>query len=84
MTISRRHGEFTTNKQITTKLKCKIDLSNHSYNDSPDEELTNALMSLGYTPTEIRKVVLNMDHSDSITLEDKVRSALNNLSNSDT
>ena len=70
--------------RIILELKGKIDLSNQSYNDSPDEELTNALMSLGYTPTEIRKVVLNMDHSDSITLEDKVRSALNNLSNSDT
>ena len=70
--------------RIILELKGKIDLSNQSYNYSPDEELTNALMSLGYTSTEIRKVVLNMDHSDSITLEDKVRSALNNLSNSDT
>ena len=70
--------------RIILELKGKIDLSNQSYNYSPDEELTNALMSLGYTSTEIRKVVLKMDHSDSITLEDKVRSALNNLSNSDT
>ena len=41
-------------------------------------------MSLGYTLSEIRKAVLNIDYSDSVTLEDKVRSALNNLSNSDT
>ena len=70
--------------RIILELKGKIDLSNQSYNDSPDEELTNALMSLGYTLSEIRKAVLNINYSDSATLEDKVRSALNNLSNSDT
>ncbi|MFL2764405.1 MAG: Holliday junction branch migration protein RuvA [Dehalococcoidia bacterium] len=70
--------------RIILELKGKVDLSDQQYKNSPDEELTNALMSLGYTLSEIRKAVLNIDYSDSITLEDKVRSALNNLSNSDT
>ena len=70
--------------RIILELKCKVDLSDQQYKNSPDEELTNALMSLGYTLSEIRKAVLNIDYSDSVTLEDKVRSALNNLSNSDT
>ena len=70
--------------RIILELKGKVDLSDQQYKNSPDEELTNALMSLGYTLSEIRKAVLNIDYSDSVTLEDKVRSALNNLSNSDT
>jgi len=70
--------------RIILELKGKVDLSDQQYKNSPDEELTNALMSLGYTLSEIRKAVLNIDYSDSATLEDKVRSALNNLSNSDT
>ena len=70
--------------RIILELKGRVDLSDQQYKNSPDEELTNALMSLGYTLSEIRKAVLNIDYSDSVTLEDKVRSALNNLSNSDT
>lgn len=70
--------------RIILELKGKVDLSDQQYKNSPDEELTNALMSLGYTLSEIRKAVLNINYSDSATLEDKVRSALNNLSNSDT
>ena len=69
---------------IKLELKGRVDLSDQQYKNSPDEELTNALMSLGYTLSEIRKAVLNINYSDSATLEDKVRSALNNLSNSDT
>ena len=70
--------------RIILELKGRVDLSDQQYKNSPDEELTNALMSLGYTLSEIRKAVLNINYSDSATLEDKVRSALNNLSNSDT
>ena len=70
--------------RIILELKGRVDLSDLQYKNSPDEELTNALMSLGYTLSEIRKAVLNINYSDSATLEDKVRSALNNLSNSDT
>ena len=69
--------------RMILELKGKVDLSNESFDKSTDDELLKALMSLGYTSTEIRKAVLNVDNSDSITLEDKVRSALNNLSNSD-
>ena len=48
--------------RIILELKGKVDLSDQQYKNSPDEELTNALMSLGYTLSEIRKAVLNIDY----------------------
>ncbi|MBN19277.1 MAG: Holliday junction branch migration protein RuvA [Chloroflexi bacterium] len=68
--------------RIILELKGKLDLSNEIY-DYQSDELANALISLGYTTTEIRKAILNIDNSDTITLEDKIRSALNNLSSTD-
>ena len=68
--------------RIILELKGKLDLSNDIY-DYQSDELANALISLGYTTTEIRKAILNIDNSDTITLEDKIRSALNNLSSTD-
>ena len=68
--------------RIILELKGKLDLSNEIY-DYQSDELSNALISLGYTTTEIRKAILNIDNSDTITLEDKIRSALNNLSSTD-
>mgnify|MGYP001372123593 CR=1 FL=1 len=68
--------------RIILELKGKLDLSNEIY-DYQNDELSNALISLGYTTTEIRKAILNIDNSDTITLEDKIRSALNNLSSTD-
>ena len=70
-------------QKIILELKDKISSINTVPTDTPsslDPEVITALLSLGYTRTEIMKTIRSIDNNN-LTLEEKIRASLNKLGN---
>ena len=69
-----------TADRIILELKGKMDSvevdSEQAGNASTDGELIEVLSSMGYTTTEIRRVLANLERSPDMTVEDYLRQAL--------
>lgn len=61
-------------RQIILDLKGKIDIDVTEVEDDSTEDLMDTLNALGYKTAEIKKVIINVDHSKS--LEEQVKEAL--------
>lgn len=69
-----------TADRIVLELKGKVDgvelAAGETDSNSTDDELIEVLSSMGYSTTEIRRVLANLDRSEDMTVEDYLRQAL--------
>ncbi len=69
-----------TADRIVLELKGKVDgvelAAGEMDSNSTDDELIEVLSSMGYSTTEIRRVLANLDRSEDMTVEDYLRQAL--------
>ena len=69
-----------TADRIVLELKGKMDgievAAGETVSNSTDDELIEVLSSMGYSTTEIRRVLANLDRSPDMTVEDYLRQAL--------
>ena len=72
-----------TADRIILELKGKMDSVDVDVEEtgthSTDNELIEVLSSMGYTTTEIRRVLANLDRSEDMTVEDYLRQALQQI-----
>ena len=72
-----------TADRIILELKGKMDNVDVDVEEtgthSTDNELIEVLSSMGYTTTEIRRVLANLDRSEDMTVEDYLRQALQQI-----
>ncbi len=69
-----------TADRIVLELKGKVDgvelAAGETDSNSTDDELIEVLSSMGYSTTEIRRVLANLERSEDMTVEDYLRQAL--------
>ena len=65
--------------ELKGKLEKELDEAPMLASDGDNGEVLSALMALGYTAAECRRAVASVGKSDGLTLEEKVRGALQQL-----
>jgi Holliday junction DNA helicase RuvA len=71
-----------TASRVVLELKGKLELGQETAAPAPannDSEVIEALTALGYSATEARRAVNNLDRSPELTVEDRIRLALQKM-----
>ena len=71
-----------TASRVVLELKGKLELGHEAAASAPvnsDSEVIEALTALGYSATEARRAVNDLDKSQDLTVEDRIRLALQHM-----
>lgn len=79
--VARGVGRRTASR-VVLELKGKLDLGQDATAPTPastDSEVIEALTALGYSATEVRRAVNDLDQAPELTVEDRIRLALQRM-----